>query len=342
LARRARLRVCPQTVQEARVCAFAGRRVTVTAQRDGMATLVAELAETDAHRIHRRLTAIAVGVAADAAEQAAAGVGLPEPRTRDQLRADVLVDLILGDAGTLPQPSSHAAAGPPQHAGYPGPAETGGPASPAGPAGRVEPSGPVRASGPVGALGEEWAGCSRCAGVRRALRPEISVVVSLATVLGLRDDPAEVLGVGPVPAAVARELAADGRWRAWVTDAAGAVTATGSAGYVPSAAVARLVRAREPYCRFPGCRQPATRADLDHAIPWPRGATVPGNRGPLCRRHHGLKTRAGWELSPTIGPTSQANPPPTDPDPGAASPVAWQWRGPTGLRVTDSPQPPLA
>jgi len=107
-------------------------------------------------------------------------------------------------------------------------------------------------------------------------------VVSLAVLLGLSDAPAEVPGLGPVPAQVARVLAADGTWRAWLADARGAITPTGSAGYVPSAAVARLVRARDPYWRFPGCRQPARACDLDHAIPWPRGSTSPDNLGPCA------------------------------------------------------------
>ncbi|MDP4013538.1 MAG: DUF222 domain-containing protein, partial [Candidatus Nanopelagicales bacterium] len=82
---------------------------------------------------------------------------------------------------------------------------------------------------------------------------EVNVVVGLDTLLGLAEDPGEVTGLGPVPAAVARELAADGKWRAWIVDAASStVTATGSRTYTPGAALARLVRAREPYCRHPG------------------------------------------------------------------------------------------
>ena len=129
-----------------------------------------------------------------------------------------------------------------------------------------------------------------------ATRAEIQVIVSLETLLGLTEDPAEVPGLGPVPAEVARALACDGRWRAWVADATGAVTATGTRGYVPSAALARLIRAREPRCRFPGCHQPATRCDLDHAVPWPHGPTTADNLGPLCRRHHNLKTHTPWAL----------------------------------------------
>ncbi len=91
LARAARLRVCPETAQESRVRAFASRRVVVHPGANGMATLIADLADVDAHRIHRRLTAIAAGLQADADNDGAA-----EPRSRDQLRADILTDLLVG------------------------------------------------------------------------------------------------------------------------------------------------------------------------------------------------------------------------------------------------------
>jgi hypothetical protein len=173
------------------------------------------------------------------------------------------------------------------------------------------------------------------------------VIVSLEALLGLSEDAAELPGLGPIAADVARDLAADGAWRAWVTDAAGVVTATGTRGYVPSAAVARAVRAREPHCRFPGCRQPAQRCDLDHAIPWPRGSTSPQNLGPLCRRHHQLKTHAAWALDPSPPP------PPGRSRAGlgatAGAPVggpahdthAWRWRTPAGFAIHDAPTPHL-
>ncbi len=95
-------------------------------------------------------------------------------------------------------------------------------------------------------------------------------MVNLTTLLGLDQDPGEIPGVGPIPADEARELAADGSWRAWITDAAtGQVIDTGRRSYTPSAALARLIRAREPYCRMVGCRRRAINCDLDHTIPWP-------------------------------------------------------------------------
>jgi hypothetical protein len=342
-ARAARLKVCRQTVQEARVRAFSHRRVQVHPGPDGMATLVAQLAEVDAHRMHRRLTAIAAGLQADAATD-----GTPEPRSRDQLRADTLVDLVLGRGGVIAMAQADGADGcgtsgraaAAQHGTAPGEIRRGSPEPPDDTTRALAHDAAV-----AGAGGAEAGSPGQGAGT--GTRPEIMVIVSLEALLGLSEDAAELPGLGPIAADVARDLAADGAWRAWVTDAAGVVTATGTRGYVPSAAVARAVRAREPHCRFPGCRQPAQRCDLDHAIPWPRGSTSPQNLGPLCRRHHQLKTHAAWALDPSPPP------PPGRSRAGlgatAGAPVggpahdthAWRWRTPAGFAIHDAPTPHL-
>jgi hypothetical protein len=324
LARAARLRVCPETAQESRVRAFATRRVTVHSAGNGMATLIADLADVDAHRIHRRLTSIAAGLQADASAD-----GTAEPRTRDQLRVDILTDLLVG--------GGHRAAGAHAPMGGDGPDTTGdmaerGAGEPTGSptdAAQDQPADPHRVL-PVAGPARDDADASR--GRPMEPRPDIQVIVSLPTLIGLADDPAEVPGLGTIPAEVARTLAADGSWRAWIADAAGTVTATGTRGYVPSAPLARLVRAREQHCRFPGCRQPATRCDLDHAVPWPTGATTAANLGPLCRRHHNLKTHTPWTLDPVPEPHTID---------GGGSGVGWRWRTPAGFTITDSPEPPL-
>ena len=47
---------------------------------------------------------------------------------------------------------------------------------------------------------------------------------------------------------------------------------------------------------FPWCTRPAGGCDLDHVIPYSEdGPTASDNIGPLCRRHHRLKTHhPGW------------------------------------------------
>ena len=55
------------------------------------------------------------------------------------------------------------------------------------------------------------------------------------------------------------------------------------------------MRARDRRCRFPGCRRPAARAELDHTIPHAHdGPTHETNLACLCVRHHRLKTVGLW------------------------------------------------
>lgn len=324
-ARVLRLRLAPDEEQSIRGRARSDRRVQVFEDRHGMAVLHALIDATSAHRIHRRLSAIAQG--------------LEDPeRSCDQVRADVLVDLLLGHAEGL-RPGRG-----PISVVRPDPSDRG----PAGAEAGADPRSGAPADLPV----------ESGAGVRPGARPEINVVVSLATLLGFAGDPGEVTGLGPIPAEMARLLAADGVWRAWITDASGAVVSTGSRSYVPSAGLARLVRAREPHCRMPGCRRAAERSDLDHSIPWPRGSTSMANLGPLCRRHHVLKTHAGWSLVPTGPPGDPDARPPRGPTAGAPDDASgtgpapgdrgesamsggWSWRTPAGFTVRETPTPPL-
>ncbi|MGY1633285.1 DUF222 domain-containing protein [Geodermatophilus sp. SYSU D01186] len=68
--------------------------------------------------------------------------------------------------------------------------------------------------------------------------------------------------------------------------------------YRPTAAQRRFVRARDRRCRWPGCRRPAPRSDLDHARPHADGGpTDCSNLCCLCRTHHRIKTFApGWVI----------------------------------------------
>ena len=53
---------------------------------------------------------------------------------------------------------------------------------------------------------------------------------------------------------------------------------------------------RDLTCVFPWCTRPAEACDKDHVIPYSEGGpTASDNIGPLCRRHHRLKTHhSGW------------------------------------------------
>jgi hypothetical protein len=102
-------------------------------------------------------------------------------------------------------------------------------------------------------------------------------------------------------------------------DGAGLGPPPDTPGYSPSTALQRFVRARDRRCRFPGCRAPAIRCDLDHNTPWPAGNTSAGNLCCLCRHHHRLSHQApGWSMHRL-------------PDGGL------EWRTPGGERVTTHP-----
>ena len=126
----------------------------------------------------------------------------------------------------------------------------------------------------------------------------INVTIDLPTLLGLAENPGQLSGYGAIPASVARELASDASWKRFITDPlTGNLLDYGREKYEPPQALADFLLARDRTCRFPGCRQPATRTDIDHAHSWETGGeTNIENLGLLCRRHHRLKTHGRWGL----------------------------------------------
>jgi len=124
----------------------------------------------------------------------------------------------------------------------------------------------------------------------RGSRPQIQVTASMTMLMGLDDQPAELRGYGPIPASMARRIAADGTWRRLLTDpVTGVVLDVGTTTYAPPTDLLRLVQARDQHCRFPGCSRPAIACDVDHVVPFPHGPTADTNLAALCRRHHRFK-----------------------------------------------------
>ncbi len=66
--------------------------------------------------------------------------------------------------------------------------------------------------------------------------------------------------------------------------------------YRPTAALRRLLTARDGRCRFPRCQAAARFADVDHVTAWPAGATDLAGLALLCRRHHRIKQRHRWHV----------------------------------------------
>jgi hypothetical protein len=126
----------------------------------------------------------------------------------------------------------------------------------------------------------------------------VNLTIDLPTLLGLSENPGQLSGYGAIPATVARELAADGKWRKFITDPnTGNLLDFGRESYLPPQALRDFLLARDRTCRFPGCRRSGIKGEIDHAIPWEEGGeTSPKNLGLLCKRHHQLKTHGGWKL----------------------------------------------
>ncbi|MGH4021561.1 MAG: hypothetical protein ACRDT0_20470 [Pseudonocardiaceae bacterium] len=118
------------------------------------------------------------------------------------------------------------------------------------------------------------------------------MIVPITTLMGLDDQPGDLIGYGPIPAPLAREIATGGTWRRLLTDpASGTLLDYGHTTYTPPDGLADFIRARDLYCRNPICGQRAATADLDHTIPWPEGPTSQHNL-------HAGKTEADSEHDP--------------------------------------------
>jgi hypothetical protein len=127
----------------------------------------------------------------------------------------------------------------------------------------------------------------------------VNVTIDLPTLLGLNENPGQLAGYGVLPAQIMRALAGEGKWRRFITDPnTGTLLDYGRDSYQPPQDLVDYLIARDRTCRFPGCRQSAARADIDHAEAWEDGGeTSAANLGALCRRHHRMKTHGGWKLT---------------------------------------------
>ncbi len=143
----------------------------------------------------------------------------------------------------------------------------------------------------------------RSAATRRAagrIRPQVQVTVPLMSMVHLSEDPAELIGYGPIDSAAALELAARAPLlRRLITDPfTGAPVATDPNSYRLDTATRHWIRARDRHCRFPGCQRRAEATDIDHTTGWADGGrSSPGNLALLCRHHHRLKDTGGWRAS---------------------------------------------
>jgi hypothetical protein len=198
-----------------------------------------------------------------APDETSAVVEAADDRSMDELRADILCDLLLTATPTLDDPST--------------------------------------------ALG--------------AIRASVQVTVPVLTLAGRPGGSATLAGSGPIDAETARILCgnAAGWDRVMTHPISGAVLAVDR--YRPSEELKRALRVRDEHCRFPGCRMPARRCDLDHSHDAALGGeTTASNLAHLCKRHHTLKHASAWSVRQLAR-------------------GVLEWTSPTSRRHLDTPEP---
>lgn len=237
-------RMHPTSLAERHSEARSHRRVRVLPLPDGMSDLCATVPALLADAIYDRLTQQARSIV-DARSHAADEVAASDTRTMDQLRTDVLADMLLTAA-----PDAD----------------------------------PTRIDDGPGTLG--------------AIRARVQIVVPALALVGADDAPADLVGRSPIDADTAYEIAAATRmpWeRVIAHPVTGAVLHVDT--YHRTAAIDRFLRARDQHCRFPGCRIPAVRCEVDHTVDHALGGTTDvGNLAHLCQRHHSMKQFTAWRV----------------------------------------------
>ncbi|WP_295789250.1 HNH endonuclease signature motif containing protein [uncultured Microbacterium sp.] len=162
-------------------------------------------------------------------------------------------------------------------------------------------------------------------GTLGTIRARVQIVVPALTLLDPtreNDDPAELIGHGPLDAPTARALTETTTlpWDRVITHPiTGAVLHTDT--YHRTTAIDRHLRARDRHCRWPGCTTPAIRCEIDHTHDFALGGpTHVHNLAHLCQRHHTQKQFTRWSVEQLPG-------------------GILRWTSPTGRTYTDEPLP---
>lgn len=253
----------PEGVLARRERAREERNLWLRRGRDGMADLTARISALDAQAIFEALGTIA-------SEQKRKN---PGGASTGQLRADALVNALLGPDGSAP-------ASPPSPAGSASADESGSSAPDSSPA-----PGMAGATGPLPA----------------SVRPDITVLVPLG-----EDGQPEVYlprgGTATIETLIALLSRSIGATITVPDTAPGAADSELLARrYRLSPELARRIRLRDGTCRHPGCSVPASDCDIDHCRPFDHsdpgggGLSIEANLMCLCRQHHRFKTFHGWD-----------------------------------------------
>ncbi|KDA06851.1 hypothetical protein DC31_07655 [Microbacterium sp. CH12i] len=122
-----------------------------------------------------------------------------------------------------------------------------------------------------------------------SVKATVQITISASTLAGDNNAMAELNGQGPMTPDAARILAGHASsWDRAFLDPRGMVTETDN--YVPTSGMKRFLRTRDQHCRFPGCRTPAHRCQIDHNHDHAKGGpTSLCNLCLFCTSHHPLK-----------------------------------------------------
>jgi Domain of unknown function (DUF222) len=134
---------------------------------------------------------------------------------------------------------------------------------------------------------------------RRAPKPAALMLFHLpfeAMVRGTLEgeETCEIVGAGPVPISVARELLGESILKLVITKGVDVVNVV-HLGRGPTAAQRIALLWSSPKCSNIACS--GMGVEIDHNHPWAdKHETVLGNLDPYCGHDHGLKTNHGWSL----------------------------------------------
>jgi hypothetical protein len=124
---------------------------------------------------------------------------------------------------------------------------------------------------------------------------QVNLVITDLSAFGITDNPAEIFGLGPIPAPLARELIQEAvakhaatLKKLYTDPASGALVGMESRSRVFPDQLGQLIAFRDQHCRHPYCDSPIKH--LDHIHPHSLGgATSFGNGQGLCARHNLIK-----------------------------------------------------
>jgi hypothetical protein len=318
-ARREAARRCPDAIDTAHKKAHAERSIRMISNDAGTA-----------HLIHTQDAVDAAAVMTSLSRAAARRRRLGDPRTFDQLRADIALARLLpstrsaaGGASADVPPAANNRAGVPlaanNRSGVPDAGSNSDDAASWSDAAQGE-----GADDAQDLIDDDAAANAEASVVIHATGAEIQALLSGRSATG-----GDIDGRGPIPQnslrkhlinILTRALSAPSRTNPKIglriTDAP---PASDPDRYTPSSALTTYVRWRDRQCRFPGCNRPAEFADIDHRTAFAAGGrTTADNLHCLCRHHHRLKHEGNWRVEP-------------NPD-GSQT-----WTSPTGRQYRDGP-----